>query len=85
MTDPAEIEERVGEFQQRAFYYYENWERLYEQWKQPVELSLWQKLVPLEKGRYEYKFFVDGNWRVDPDNPNKVNREFGENSYIEID
>jgi pyruvate,water dikinase len=33
VTDPAEIERRVGEFQQRAFYYYEHWERLYAQWK----------------------------------------------------
>jgi pyruvate,water dikinase len=33
VTDPAEIEARVGEFQQRAFYYYEHWERLYDQWK----------------------------------------------------
>ncbi|MET0291253.1 MAG: PEP-utilizing enzyme [Steroidobacteraceae bacterium] len=33
VTDPAEIERRTGEFQQRAFYYYENWEKLYEQWK----------------------------------------------------
>jgi len=33
VTDPDEIAERVGEFQQRAFYYYEHWERLYDQWK----------------------------------------------------
>lgn len=33
VTDPAEIEERTAEFQQRAFYYYEHWERLYDQWK----------------------------------------------------
>jgi pyruvate,water dikinase len=33
VTDPAEIGKRVGEFQQRAFYYYEHWERLYDQWK----------------------------------------------------
>ncbi len=33
VTDPDEIAERVGEFQQRAFYYYENWETLYDQWK----------------------------------------------------
>jgi pyruvate,water dikinase len=33
VTDPAELEERTGEFQQRAFYYYEHWERLYDQWK----------------------------------------------------
>jgi pyruvate,water dikinase len=33
VTDPAEIGERVEQFQQRAFYYYEHWERLYDQWK----------------------------------------------------
>ena len=33
VTDPAEIARRTAEFQQRAFYYYENWETLYAQWK----------------------------------------------------
>ncbi|MGZ3273629.1 MAG: PEP-utilizing enzyme [Caulobacteraceae bacterium] len=33
VTDPDQIAQRVGEFQQRAFYYYEHWERLYDQWK----------------------------------------------------
>ena len=33
VTDPAEIARRSEEFQQRAFYYYANWERLYDQWK----------------------------------------------------
>jgi pyruvate,water dikinase len=33
VTDPAELKERTAEFMQRAFYYYENWERLYAQWK----------------------------------------------------
>jgi len=33
VTDPAEIEARATEFQQRAFYYYEHWEELYDQWK----------------------------------------------------
>ena len=33
VTDPAEIAKRTAEFQQRAFYYYEHWERLYDQWK----------------------------------------------------
>lgn len=33
VTDPAEIAERLELFQQRAFYYYEHWERLYDQWK----------------------------------------------------
>ncbi len=36
VTDPAEIARRTQEFQQRAFYYYENWERLYAQWKKKM-------------------------------------------------
>lgn len=33
VTDPDEIARRTDEFQQRAFYYYEHWERLYASWK----------------------------------------------------
>jgi pyruvate,water dikinase len=33
VTDPAEIAKRLEEFKKRAFYYYENWERLYDQWR----------------------------------------------------
>ena len=33
VTDPAEIARRTEEFQARAFYYYANWERLYDQWR----------------------------------------------------
>jgi pyruvate, water dikinase len=36
VTDPAEIARRTHEFQQRAFYYYENWERLYAQWREKM-------------------------------------------------
>jgi pyruvate,water dikinase len=36
VTDPAEIARRTGEFKQRAFYYYENWERLYAQWREKM-------------------------------------------------
>jgi pyruvate, water dikinase len=33
VTDPAEIERRLAMFQQRAGYYYGNWDSLYEGWK----------------------------------------------------
>src|SRR6187455_2153650 len=36
VTDAAEIARRTEEFQQRAFYYYENWERLYAQWREKM-------------------------------------------------
>ena len=47
--------------------------------------GMWQRVVPLKKGKYEYKFYVDGKWVNDPDNPNKTINEFGENSTIEIE
>jgi pyruvate,water dikinase len=36
VTDPDEIARRTKEFEQRAFYYYANWERLYDQWKEKM-------------------------------------------------
>jgi pyruvate,water dikinase len=36
VTDPAEIARRSAEFQKRAFYYYDNWERLYAQWREKM-------------------------------------------------
>src|ERR1700741_4477434 len=36
VTDPAEIARRTEEFHKRAFYYYANWERLYDQWREKM-------------------------------------------------
>jgi len=36
VTDPAEIARRTEEFQQRAFYYYANWEELYAKWREKM-------------------------------------------------
>jgi chromosome partitioning protein len=47
--------------------------------------GMWQRIVPLEKGTYEYKFYVDGQWVSDPGNPDKVENPFGENSRIEVE
>jgi pyruvate,water dikinase len=48
VTDPAEIARRTEEFQKRAFYYYENWERLYAQWREKM-LALIQEARALPK------------------------------------
>lgn len=58
VTDPDEIAERTEEFQKRAFYYFENWERLYDQWRekmmalireaQALELPSLDRYEPLE-------------------------------------
>lgn len=31
--------------------------------------GLWYVVIPLEAGKYDYKFVVDGKWISDPDNP----------------
>ncbi|MGH3494543.1 MAG: PEP-utilizing enzyme, partial [Sciscionella sp.] len=36
VEDPAEIERRAHQFQERAGYYYDHWDELYERWKQKV-------------------------------------------------
>ena len=48
VTDPKEIARRTAEFQQRAFYYYENWETLYEKWKRKM-LALIREAQALPK------------------------------------
>jgi 5'-AMP-activated protein kinase regulatory beta subunit len=30
--------------------------------------GLWKKTMMLPPGQYEYKFVVDGEWQIDPDN-----------------
>jgi pyruvate,water dikinase len=37
VTDPAQIERRLVDFQERAGHYYENWDRLYGEWQQRIE------------------------------------------------
>jgi glycosidase len=40
--------------------------------------------IPLDPGRYEYKFFVDGREVVDPTNPNKVSNGMGDFNSLRI-
>jgi 1,4-alpha-glucan branching enzyme len=37
----------------------------------------WKKILFLPKGRYEYKFLVDGRWMNDPKNNWMVENPFG--------
>lgn len=30
--------------------------------------GLWEKIIYVFPGRYEYKFLVDGHWQTDPNN-----------------
>lgn len=47
--------------------------------------GFWEKIMMLPRGRYEYKFCVDGNWWLDPGNSQSCGNPFGgRNSVIEV-
>lgn len=47
--------------------------------------GIWQKIVMLEPGRYEYRYLVDGDWWNDPQNDQMCPNSFGtQNSVIRI-
>jgi len=47
--------------------------------------ELWSLTLVLERGRYEYKFFVDGReWWNDSDAPKVPNLWGSENSYLDV-
>jgi 1,4-alpha-glucan branching enzyme len=47
--------------------------------------GLWRSTVMISPGRYEYRFWVDGEWYNDPRNTRRCTNCFGsENSVIEV-
>jgi 1,4-alpha-glucan branching enzyme len=47
--------------------------------------GVWRKQVLLLPGTYEYKFKVDGEWQMDPDNPLTCLNDYGtRNNFIVI-
>jgi len=44
----------------------------------------WTAAFPLKPGRYEYRFFVDGNWENDPACSCCVPNEFGSQNCVRI-
>jgi len=47
--------------------------------------GFWEITLKLKPGTYEYKFIVDGNWVIDPDNPETSPDPYGgENSIITV-
>ena len=46
------------------------------------EDNAWVCRVDLEPGEYAYKFIVDGNWVLDPANPNTVEDEAGNTNNV---
>jgi 1,4-alpha-glucan branching enzyme len=41
------------------------------------EDGLWERRIPIDPGKHEYRFVVDGAWLPDPHNEKGVANEFG--------
>jgi len=47
--------------------------------------KLWSGALPLKAGIYQYKYIVDGEWKIDPFNPKVTDGEVGiKNSLLEV-
>jgi 1,4-alpha-glucan branching enzyme len=44
--------------------------------------GIWSKTVMLPAGTYEYKFLIDGNWRLDPQNVQTCLNCFGSQNNV---
>ncbi|GIQ88441.1 hypothetical protein KIPB_010689, partial [Kipferlia bialata] len=44
----------------------------------------WTLSLPLSPGVYQYKYVVDGDWRVSPDHPTQVDSDGNTNNCIEV-
>ena len=49
---------------------------------QEKENKIWKCIVPLDPGKYQYKFIVDGEWKIDPYNPEVVSGDVGVNNSL---
>lgn len=49
------------------------------------EKGLWTKTITVSHGRYEYRFYADGQWLNDPNNPLRCENCFGtENNVLVV-
>ncbi|GAB4377132.1 MAG: hypothetical protein Kow0042_24400 [Calditrichia bacterium] len=77
---PAGKYERI-----QLFGSFNSWNRESLRLKDPDNDGIFEITVPLEPGRYEYKYWVDGEEILDPENPLKVPNPFGSyNSLLEV-
>lgn len=49
------------------------------------DAGVYELLIPLATGRYEYRLIVDGRWQTDPYNTNHIANEYhGENNFFTV-
>ncbi|RKZ27020.1 glycoside hydrolase family 13, partial [bacterium] len=63
---------------------FNNWSQSANEMKKGDD-GIFRIVIKLKPGEYQYKFVVDGNWKEDTDNPNKVDDGYGgTNSVVEV-
>lgn len=75
---------KVGEKQVNLFGQFNSWNRQNLPMKDADGDGVLEIEIPLDPGRYEYKFFVDGKEIVDPENPIKVPNGMGDFNSVRI-
>ena len=64
---------------------FSDWEPLHNSMTQDQGKHIWSGIIPLETGSYQYKFIVDGEWKIDPDNAEVVTTPMGaRNSALKV-
>ncbi|MDY0082308.1 MAG: isoamylase early set domain-containing protein, partial [Ignavibacteriaceae bacterium] len=76
---PQEDEKQVNLFGQ-----FNSWDRQSLPMKDRNDDGIFELEIPLDPGRYEYKFYIDGKEVVDPANPIKVSNGMGDFNSVKI-
>jgi chromosome partitioning protein len=61
---------------------FSNWEPAENIMVQEKKNKIWKGVIPLSPGTYQYKFIVDGKWKIDPYNPGAVTSDLGVNNSL---
>lgn len=63
---------------------FSSWKPIKNTMTQDSGSKVWKIVLPLEPGKYQYKFIVDGSWKVDPHNPEVVSTDLGANNSLVV-
>lgn len=64
---------------------FSKWKPVEDLMVQEKENKIWKGIIHLEPGKHQYKFIVDGEWRIDPYNSKVTTSDIGvNNSTVEV-
>ena len=61
---------------------FSNWEPVEDIMAQEEGNNIWKGTFLLDPGKYQYKFVVDGEWKLDPNNPEVATGNLGANNSL---